>query len=199
MRILYGLTHADSGSIEVDGRPVHVRSPKDAIGAGVGMVTQHFSLVRPMTVAENLAGSASGMARLDLADGARGLRALAWRSTRRARRGPVHRPAAAWRSRLWRLLCDPDEPTAVLCPAGDALFAAEAGRGPHHLHQPSWARSAIFGSGCAGLAHRPTGRRRARAREHDGRGPALSRPRRRRPRQPSRALRGRHSWLPAPT
>src|SRR5262245_44838129 len=55
MRILYGLTHADSGTIEVDGRVITIRSPRDAIAAGVGMVTQHFSLVRPMTVAENLA------------------------------------------------------------------------------------------------------------------------------------------------
>ena len=36
MRILYGLTHADAGTIEVDGRPVAVRSPSDAIAAGVG-------------------------------------------------------------------------------------------------------------------------------------------------------------------
>ena len=46
MRILYGLTRADAGAIEVDGRPVTIRSPRDAIAAGVGMVTQHFSLVR---------------------------------------------------------------------------------------------------------------------------------------------------------
>jgi general nucleoside transport system ATP-binding protein len=54
MRILYGLTAPDAGDILVDGRPVTVRSPRDAIEAGIGMVTQHFSLVRPMTVAENL-------------------------------------------------------------------------------------------------------------------------------------------------
>ena len=55
MRILYGLTTADAGDILVDGRPIAIRSPRDAIAAGIGMVTQHFSLVRPMTVAENLA------------------------------------------------------------------------------------------------------------------------------------------------
>ncbi len=55
MRILYGLTSPDSGSIEVRGRPMHIGSPRDAIAAGIGMVTQHFSLVAPMTVAENLA------------------------------------------------------------------------------------------------------------------------------------------------
>ena len=62
MRILYGLTHPDAGQILVEGRPVAIRSPRDAIAAGVGMVTQHFSLVRPMTVAENLAlGRGSGL------------------------------------------------------------------------------------------------------------------------------------------
>jgi simple sugar transport system ATP-binding protein len=55
MRILYGLTSPDAGDIVVDGRPTAIRSPRDAIAAGIGMVTQHFSLVRPMTVAENLA------------------------------------------------------------------------------------------------------------------------------------------------
>ncbi|CAN5700872.1 ABC transporter ATP-binding protein [soil metagenome] len=66
MRILYGLTHADAGTVEVDGSSVHIRSPRDAIAAGIGMVTQHFSLVRPMTVAENVAlGRSSGL-RLDL-------------------------------------------------------------------------------------------------------------------------------------
>lgn len=55
MRILYGLALADEGEIRVGGRSLTIRSPRDAIAAGIGMVTQHFSLVRPMTVAENLA------------------------------------------------------------------------------------------------------------------------------------------------
>jgi simple sugar transport system ATP-binding protein len=67
MRILYGLTSADAGRIEVDGAPVTIRSPRDAITAGIGMVTQHFSLVQPMSVTENvILGRASG-ARIDLA------------------------------------------------------------------------------------------------------------------------------------
>ena len=67
MRILYGLTHADAGTIAVDGSPVAIHSPRDAIGAGIGMVTQHFSLVQPMSVTENvILGRASG-AHLDLA------------------------------------------------------------------------------------------------------------------------------------
>ncbi|MDZ4159108.1 MAG: ABC transporter ATP-binding protein [Anaerolineaceae bacterium] len=54
MRILYGLYRADEGEIHVNGNPVHISSPKDAIKAGVGMVTQHFTLVPPLTVAENV-------------------------------------------------------------------------------------------------------------------------------------------------
>jgi simple sugar transport system ATP-binding protein len=55
MRILYGLYRADSGTILVDGKPVDIHSPKDAIASGVGMVTQHFALVPPLSVAENVA------------------------------------------------------------------------------------------------------------------------------------------------
>ena len=66
MRIAYGLTHLDAGQVRVDGQMRAIRSPRDAIRAGIGMVTQHFALVRPMTVAENLAlGRSRGM-RLDL-------------------------------------------------------------------------------------------------------------------------------------
>jgi simple sugar transport system ATP-binding protein len=66
MRIAYGLTQADAGEILVDGQSRPIRSPRDAIGAGIGMVTQHFALVRPMTVAENLALGRSRGLRLDL-------------------------------------------------------------------------------------------------------------------------------------
>lgn len=54
MRILYGLYKADSGSICVDGKQVSIHSPKDAIANGIGMVTQHFALVPPLSVAENV-------------------------------------------------------------------------------------------------------------------------------------------------
>ncbi len=54
MRILYGLYKADAGTISVEGRPVEIHSPKDAIANGIGMVTQHFALVPPMSVAENV-------------------------------------------------------------------------------------------------------------------------------------------------
>ena len=54
MKILYGMQPPDDGSIEVDGKQVHVRGAKDAIELGIGMVHQHFMLVEPLTVAENL-------------------------------------------------------------------------------------------------------------------------------------------------
>ncbi len=54
MRVLYGLYHPDSGVIKVKDRPVVIHSPKDAIQLGIGMVTQHFALVPPLTVAENV-------------------------------------------------------------------------------------------------------------------------------------------------
>ena len=54
MRILYGLYHQDEGAIYVNGAAVEIHSPKDAIAQGIGMVTQHFALVPPLTVAENV-------------------------------------------------------------------------------------------------------------------------------------------------
>jgi ABC-type uncharacterized transport system ATPase subunit len=66
MRVLYGLARADAGEILVGGEPVEIRSPADAITAGIGMVTQHFSLVAPMTVAENVVLGDEGGFRLDV-------------------------------------------------------------------------------------------------------------------------------------
>src|SRR5690348_11953364 len=53
-KILYGLYQPDAGSLLVNGQPVKFRSPADAIAQGIGMVTQHFSLVPTLAVAENL-------------------------------------------------------------------------------------------------------------------------------------------------
>ena len=52
--ILAGLYRADSGTVLVDGVEREFHSPSQAIDAGIGMVHQHFRLVPPMTVAENL-------------------------------------------------------------------------------------------------------------------------------------------------
>jgi ABC-type uncharacterized transport system ATPase subunit len=54
MGILAGRLQPDRGRIRVDGRPGRFRSAQDAIGAGIGMVYQHFMLVEAMTVAENV-------------------------------------------------------------------------------------------------------------------------------------------------
>ena len=55
MKILYGLYQADSGEILLDGSPVEISSPTDAIAHGIGMIHQHFMLVETLTVAENVA------------------------------------------------------------------------------------------------------------------------------------------------
>ncbi len=52
---LSGRIQPDSGTIEIDGRPVRIGSPRDGWRRGVGMVHQHFALVEAMTVLENLA------------------------------------------------------------------------------------------------------------------------------------------------
>ena len=54
MNVLYGLMAPDDGQIVIDGEPVAFNSPRDAIGAGIGMVHQHFMLVPVFTVAENV-------------------------------------------------------------------------------------------------------------------------------------------------
>jgi len=55
MKILYGLYQPDKGDIMINGEKVKFRSPLDAIRRGIGMVHQHFMLVEPFTVAENVA------------------------------------------------------------------------------------------------------------------------------------------------
>jgi general nucleoside transport system ATP-binding protein len=54
MNVLYGLLQPDEGEVLIDGRAVQIRSPRDAIAAGIGMVHQHFMLVPVFTVAENV-------------------------------------------------------------------------------------------------------------------------------------------------
>jgi len=54
MNVLYGIYRPDEGELMVDGKPIHLSSPADAIAAGIGMVHQHFMLVPVMTVAENV-------------------------------------------------------------------------------------------------------------------------------------------------
>ncbi len=60
MNILYGFYQADAGIIRVDGDEAAIKTPEDAIEAGIGMVHQHFMLVEPFTVLENLLLGAEG-------------------------------------------------------------------------------------------------------------------------------------------
>ncbi len=60
MSILYGLYRADAGTIRVDGQPVQMDGPRDAIRHGIGMVHQHFMLIDSFTVLENLILGAEG-------------------------------------------------------------------------------------------------------------------------------------------
>src|SRR5260370_2926722 len=54
MNILYGLIHPDSGEILINGQVAHISGPRDAIRLHIGMVHQHFMLIPPLTVAENI-------------------------------------------------------------------------------------------------------------------------------------------------
>ena len=54
MNVLYGLYRPDSGEVLFEGRRVTLRSPRDAMALGVGMVHQHFMLVPSLSVAENV-------------------------------------------------------------------------------------------------------------------------------------------------
>jgi simple sugar transport system ATP-binding protein len=60
MSILFGFYHADKGEIRVKGRSVRIKSSSDAIALGIGMVHQHFMLVEPFTVLENVVLGAEG-------------------------------------------------------------------------------------------------------------------------------------------
>ena len=65
MKVVYGLLRPDEGSVSMDGTALELGSPRDAMRAGIGMVTQEFSLVDTMTVAENCALSSVGWGRID--------------------------------------------------------------------------------------------------------------------------------------
>ncbi|CEJ11040.1 Ribose import ATP-binding protein RbsA [bacterium YEK0313] len=135
MSILYGFYQADAGSIAVDGKPVHIRAPADAIAAGIGMVHQHFMLIDSFTVIENLMLGAEGGPLV-----ARGERAMRARLAELARDyGLAVDPDARigdlpvgvlQRVEILKALVRGadllilDEPTAVLTPAeADGLFA----------------------------------------------------------------------------
>lgn len=78
MNVLYGLYGPDGGEIRWKGQPVRITSPNVAIRLGIGMVHQHFMLVPPMTVAENIVLGAEPSRRglLDLAAARKRVRKL---------------------------------------------------------------------------------------------------------------------------
>ncbi|MDR7495305.1 MAG: ABC transporter ATP-binding protein [Armatimonadota bacterium] len=67
MNILYGLYRADAGEVVLHGRPVHIRSPRDALGHGIGMVHQHFLQVENFTVTQNVTLGMPAHSRMRLA------------------------------------------------------------------------------------------------------------------------------------
>ncbi len=135
MNILFGIYRADAGQIRVEGRAVTIRSPADALAAGIGMVHQHFHLVDRHSVLENLMVGEPGRHGLIDRDGARAR--LAEIGARYGLRLDPDRPAGAlsvgeqqrleivkalYRGARVLIL---DEPTSVLTPQEtEGLFAA---------------------------------------------------------------------------
>ena len=66
MNILSGIYFPDDGEVCVDGKPVTIRSPQDAFALGIGMVHQHFKLIKIMTAAENIILGMEGEERLNM-------------------------------------------------------------------------------------------------------------------------------------
>src|SRR4051794_14327362 len=134
MSILYGFYEADSGEIRVNGAPIRIRSSNDAIAAGIGMVHQHFMLVEPLTVVENVMLGAEGGALLRVGEAK--VRAELARLARDYGleidvNAPVGELSVGLQQRVEILkalyrgadILILDEPTAVLTPSeADALF-----------------------------------------------------------------------------
>jgi simple sugar transport system ATP-binding protein len=67
MNVLYGLYQPDEGQILLDGTPIRMAEPNDAIMHGIGMIHQHFMLVDTLSVAENvILGLAGGFSQLNI-------------------------------------------------------------------------------------------------------------------------------------
>jgi simple sugar transport system ATP-binding protein len=127
MRCLYGMYTPEEGEILFDGEAVRLRSPNDAIRAGVGMIHQHFMLVDSLTVAENVAlglPSTRGFmkdldhvaARIDELAQTYGLQVDPWAYVHHLSVGQQQRVEiikALYRNASLLIL---DEPTAVLTP-----------------------------------------------------------------------------------
>src|SRR5262249_53959239 len=127
MGILYGWHRPDRGEIRVGGRPVIMRSARDALAAGIGMVHQHFMLVEPFTVLDNVvlgveggirAGRGRARGRAELARLGREYHLEVDPDGRVADLGVGHRQRVEILKALYRgaRVLILDEPTAVLTP-----------------------------------------------------------------------------------
>ena len=74
MNMLSGIYFPDEGEIAIDGRPVVIRSPKDAFALGIGMIHQHFKLVDVLSAAENIVLGLPG--KLDLKTASRKIKEI---------------------------------------------------------------------------------------------------------------------------
>ena len=128
MNILYGLATPDSGEILLDGAPVRIASPADAIARGISMVHQHFMLVPVLSVADNILLGEEPMAGPVFMDRSRAEarirelgRFFGWEIDPNAR---VNSLSVGWQQRVEILkavyrqakILVLDEPTAVLTP-----------------------------------------------------------------------------------
>jgi simple sugar transport system ATP-binding protein len=143
MRVLYGMYPADGGRILVSGNEVKIGSPRDAIANGIGMVHQHFVLVDPFTVTENIILGEEGGERLDMDAAEQRVAELAESYAFRVDPGAVVEELSVGEEQRVEILkalyrgveiLILDEPTAVLTPSetkdlfGNLRKLREAGR-----------------------------------------------------------------------
>jgi simple sugar transport system ATP-binding protein len=132
MRVLYGALQPDSGELYLDGKKRDFSSSKEAIEAGVGMVSQHYGIIPELTNLQNLILGAEGGALIDVSGVQKRASELAaqmgfdfdWNAE-----ASTLSPAGAQKLEILKLLWRKsevmilDEPTAMLSPAdSDALF-----------------------------------------------------------------------------
>ncbi len=129
MKIIYGAVKPDAGQVLLNGRPIHIRSPKEARACGISMVFQHFNLFETMTVAENVWLGLAGTSLKQVSATIRAKAAQYGLAIDPAR--PVHTLSVGEMQRveiIRALLSKPellilDEPTSVLTPqAVEKLF-----------------------------------------------------------------------------